>query len=163
MKTVKQFLVTVSLIMAAMATTMGSALAIPVIQPAQASLVYIWLHNHTGAAIGIINPYDSSHNTRATALPMGAWANQPMYVLSTGFTVIYGETCLRVPGSMGQNTNFHATQSDNGFTLRSKHYNIALGIKNSFGGALIMAEQYSTPESNVYVNHGVAAASCAGL
>ncbi|MFD7843909.1 hypothetical protein ACFV4K_13380 [Nocardia sp. NPDC059764] len=163
MKMFKQFLAALSLAAAAVTMTAGPVQATPDLQPAQASLVYVWIHNNTGAAIGIINPQDSHHNTRATALPMGAWSNQAMYVLSTGFTVIYGETCLEVPGSLPKTTNFYSTQSDNGFTLRSTNYDVALGIKNSLGGALIMTQEYSNPENNVYVNHGVSGASCAGL
>ncbi|MEU0542038.1 hypothetical protein [Nocardia sp. NPDC005978] len=164
MKKFVQFLTAAILVVAAATMGAGAAQAAPEMQPAQASLVYTWIHNNTGAAIGIINPYDAAHNTRATALPMGAWTNQAMYVLSTGYIVIYGNTCLRVPGSMAKKTDYHGVQSDNGFTLNSsKHFNVGLGIKNSLGGALILAQQYSNPENNVYVNHGVSGASCAGL
>ncbi|AYF76254.1 hypothetical protein D7D52_23210 [Nocardia yunnanensis] len=119
---------------------------------ALAAVVRISVWNGTGANIGLINPADGHHTTRATALPVGVWSEvDNIYVPTDGtFVVIYGNTCLRVPGTL------------DGFTFVAGRYNVQLGSLH-LNPTLTFIQDKSNPPNGVQVADNAPAASCAGL
>ncbi|MEU1430526.1 hypothetical protein ABZ412_25965 [Nocardia sp. NPDC005746] len=125
-------------------------------QPAQADtnpVVMITVWNGTGAAIGLINPADGQHTTRAKALRIEAWDEaKNIFVPTDGsFVVVYAESCLHVPGSLGN------------FSLASGgRYNVQLGLV-WFTSTLKFTRDGSNPPVGVQVAQNSTGSSCSGL
>ncbi|QBJ94679.1 hypothetical protein ERC79_00865 [Rhodococcus sp. ABRD24] len=137
---------------AAIAAIVASGAAGSSTAHATTTVIKITVWNGSGAAIGLINPADSQHTTRATALSIPPWGEATdIWVPTDGtFVVIYAETCLRVPGSL------------NGFNFVGGRYNVQLGAV-WLTPTLNFVQDKSNPTNGVYVVQNSTASSCSGL